>query len=481
MIRESLFSFIKKFKKEIFISLIFFLIIYLFYFRNIISIDTEIYINSKEAFIEAWSSLGRWSLSIFVILFRNIPFNILIYRILSGILYFISVILFTHLSTSIINYKDKKAVFLSFLLLLSSPIFAEQFNFTLQSLFISFGFILVCIAFYQIDKYIYTNKKRYLIISTFLLGFCFGLYQAFVLLTISIFLFLLLHYKNIEIKDYNIKKLMKMVIIVFFLSFIFYYLMNIIVKYINGAVASDYLLNNFRWTKETIIRCILNIASYGLRTLLGSSYYHSIIFLVLFILLLYRLIKRKEFLELFFMISLAISPFLLLIITATHTTYRAQFSYVYVLLFLFLSTINKYQNKKIIYILVLIAVVKQTIVTATLFYNDYKRYNYDLDLAKYVVEVSKSNQNKSIIFTGSYHPKDVFKGETLGQSFASWDENTEMGVNNRMHGFLMAKKIKVKSPTKKEYEHAKKIQKNCYYPDKKCKIITDNSIIINLR
>ena len=78
-----------------------------------------------------------------------------------------------------------------------------------------------------------------------------------------------------------------------------------------------------------------------------------------------------------------------------------------------------------------LASAKSMIVTPSLFYQDSIRYQKDLELAAIVKSLVVSNQDKSLIFVGSYNSSTPIKGETLGYSFASWDVESEYGVNNR--------------------------------------------------
>ena len=128
------------------------------------------------------------------------------------------------------------------------------------------------------------------------------------------------------------------------------------------------------------------------------------------------------------------------------------------------------------YILLIMTIIKQLIITPTLLYNDYLRFEKDLNLAHYIDEVIE-DESKCVIFVGKYDNSIKIKGETLGNSFALWDYEGSIGVNGRMYGFLQTQNINYIMPTIEEYEMAKQIALK-YQNDSI--IYYENYIIINL-
>ena len=72
------------------------------------------------------------------------------------------------------------------LIIITSPLIAEQFTFTMQIFEISLGYLLLILNFKLINEYIYNNKKWQLPIIVLILAFVFGIYQAFCLLYITL-------------------------------------------------------------------------------------------------------------------------------------------------------------------------------------------------------------------------------------------------------------------------------------------------------
>lgn len=453
--------------EKLILSLIFILmfVIYFYYFNNIISIDTEHFIINKNELLNSWIGINRFSL-VFIKNIINIPFNILITRIFTFILFYISIIIYTYLFSKWINNKEKLIKFIIAILISTTPIFAEQFGFTLQSAEIAFGLLLFGINFILLENYFNGKNKINLLISIIMTTFCFGLYQAFVPLYIAISIFYLLTHENKKIKE---------LIIMFFISFAIYYLIGYVVKNYIYQVNSTYLSNSFNWKNISLLKNILRIGYFGVTTLLGITKFHSISYLVFLIIGTITLIKNRNIKDLLLYFVMAITPFLLIITTASNTAYRAQFSYIFVLIFMFLYLIKMLKNKKIIYIIIILPIIKQCIFTPTFLYNDYKRFSQDIKIADYISEIIET-ENKCIIFVGKYNNEIKFKGETLGNSFAAWDYDSNIGVNVRMHGFLQTQNINYRIPSEIEYQNAKQI----VLYNKNDIIYEDGCIIVNL-
>ena len=469
---KSFIEFVKKYKIPfIFLFLIMF-VIYAYYIQNIVSIDTEHYINDPKGLLQGWISLDRWGLVLIKNVVIGLPFHIVLVRILTVLLFLAATLLYTYLFTKWSRIENQWILFLTSLAIATSPIFAEQFGFTLQSAEIALGLLLLAIDFIFIEKYLTKHKQSNFFTSILLTTFCFGLYQSFVLLFISVCIFYILTHDHKNIGKF---------LLIFFISFGLNSIIIYILKNYIYQVNTSYLTNNFKWKTDGILKCILRIGYFGVTTLLGRAYYHSIVFTFFVIIGVIYLLKSKKLKQLFFFGSLAISPFLLIIATASNTAYRAQFSYVFVLVFLFLYLYQMMNQKKMLSILLIIFIAKSILITPALFYSDSIRYQNDLKLANDVKEIMKENPNQSIIFVGIYNSSTKFKGETLGNSFATWDYETEMGVNTRMFGFLNAHDIYPQFPTKEQYIEAMSNENHGYYPDQDGIIYRDDAIVIYLR
>ncbi len=469
---KDIWDFIKR-NKMIFLCLLGLLLFtYCYYFQNIISVDTEFYINDSSSLLKSWIALDRWGLVFLKQIGLLFPFHVLLTRILTIGIFYIALILYTYLFTKWVHIDNKWVFFLTFLTFATSPIFAEQFGFTLQSVEIALGLLLLAIDFCLIEKYLTNHNRKYFLVVLILTTFCFGLYQAFDFLFISITIFYILTHD---------KKALKKFILLFLISFGINYLISFFLKNNVYFISSSYLTNNFKWNKNDLLGDLYRIVQNLLTILLGRTYFHSITFGIFFTFIGISLIKKKNYENIFYLLCLFLSPFLLMLLTANTVVYRAQFSYIFVLTFLFLYSYSTCSLKKTIVMIFFLASAKSMIVTPSLFYQDSIRYQKDLELAAIVKSLVVSNQDKSLIFVGSYNSSTPIKGETLGYSFASWDVESEYGVNNRAFGFLKTQGIEPKFPSKDEYLEALKIDEHDYYPNPKGIIYTDKSVIIYLK
>lgn len=146
------------------------------------SIDTEVMINNPVSQINSWSISGRWSLGFTKYLLHLIPINISLTNCISVILLIINAVLWTYYFQSISSIKNDKCNIVFMLAIVSSPILCEQIGFTLQALEIMLGFIVMAIAMTLLNKWIYSTKIQYLVISIILVTYSFGHLFFFMLL-----------------------------------------------------------------------------------------------------------------------------------------------------------------------------------------------------------------------------------------------------------------------------------------------------------
>ncbi|MEG1597742.1 MAG: glucosyltransferase domain-containing protein, partial [Bacilli bacterium] len=136
--KEDFKNYLLKSKSFILIVLIFLLLSFgIRLISNSISIDTELYMIAAGELEASWQGMGRWGLvllnklimgNLFIIPFSNLLtfINILTYSILINFLLY-----------SLLNDKNKqlftKYQFILTAIFITSPIFAEQYGFTLQN------------------------------------------------------------------------------------------------------------------------------------------------------------------------------------------------------------------------------------------------------------------------------------------------------------------------------------------------------------
>jgi hypothetical protein len=464
-------------KKRWFILIIILTCLFTFFYRlffPVISIDTEALINNSRDLILSWYSIGRFSLGIIKFLTSWFNFNLILANIAALIVFVLSLII---LSKDIVkNKNDYLSRLIFILIIITSPLIAEQFVFTLQIFEISLGYFFLILCFKLINAYIYANKKRYIIPIIIILAFIFGLYQAFCLLyiTISVIYFIVNKYdKNNTLKEF-IPIVLKYIILLI-LGLILSKVLSILMMNVLNVSSSSYLTNQIGWSVHGI-KGILYVGYYFLTVLLGIKIYYNLSYLIIFIFTLIHLKNNWSKNNIIINLSilfLLITPFIMSIIFGNITVARSQFALPFVVGFLFVFYNN---NKKYYYLIPIIIIIFQVAISFILYRNDYIRYNMDVNLMNEVSSDISTYNNLPVVFIGRYDNHIKIKGDVLGESFFNWDSETETGANNRIYGFFLAHHKSYITPSQEQIKLAKDNQNNY-----SAKINVENEfIVINL-
>ena len=464
-------------KKNSFILIIIFISFITFFYRlffPIISIDTEVFINNSHELITTWYAINRFSLGIIKYIISGINFNIIFTNIISLSILIISLLIF---SKDIVKKKDDYLNrLLLILIIITSPLIAEQFTFTMQIFEISLGYLLLILNFKLINEYIYNNKKWQLPIIVLILAFVFGIYQAFCLLyiTLSVIYFIV----NINNKKNTLKEIIFIVlkyIVLFIIGILLCQLFATIMKSTLNISNSSYLLNQVGWSTYGL-KGILYIGYYFLTVLFGTRIYYNLGYLIVIILTLIFIKKHWNKQNIILNISLLfllITPFIMSIALGNETIARSQFALPFVISFVFIF----YKPKnKFYYIIPLALIVFQITITFILFKNDYIRYNLDLNLMNEIKTEISDHEDLPVVFIGEYNNNIKIKGDVLGSSFFNWDKETENGANIRIHGFFNANNNNYILPSR---ENIKTVNNNISKYNEKINI-DNNIIVVNL-
>lgn len=132
--------YIQENRKSIFITVVFTVALYaVMLLGNRISIDTEVMINNPEGQLNAWYGINRFGLGLFKHVFHLIPISIPFTNVMTVLFFIFAAISWNYSLVTLQKVQNTKAVFVFLLIFVSSPIFAEQFHFTLQSMEIAFA------------------------------------------------------------------------------------------------------------------------------------------------------------------------------------------------------------------------------------------------------------------------------------------------------------------------------------------------------
>lgn len=425
---------LKKYLYFLLLGVVVFLVYYNRLTNEVISIDTESFINNPTQVINSWYSIGRFSLGAYIKLFNLLPLNIFLNNVISLLLYFISTILLVRSFNK--KEMDYKKIFLCSLLILTSPLLVEQYAFTLQNIEVSLSYLLLVFVMLGLNKAIYDKKYIYYFLTP-LLVLIFGTYQSFYLMyiTLSIIYFLEHYNKKVSFKEHvkNISSYIGILLIFIFLT-------TIVGKIINHVLEIDstgYLLAQMNWFNGDFIKGILYSGYYFVEVLLGLGIDNNLGFTILIILVFFHLKKEAKNESLIYKLAnilLLVSPFLITILFGTLTFNRAQFSIPIILAYLY----GKFLKNKKVFLLVIVLILVQSISSSYLFFIDLERYQNDIELMNRVEKI-ENNKKLPLIFIGNVSYERMISGEVLGKSFYNWDYKTERLSNDRISGFMNAK------------------------------------------
>lgn len=478
------------FLKEHYVGMLCFLLLLIFvYFVKIffysISIDTEVIINDFYGQTSGWVELGRYSLKIIKKIFNLNPFNYHFSNLMSVLFLISAIIILYYIFYRKFYLKKSNLKFFVFSsLIATSPILAEQLNFTLQSFEVTLCFIIFDLGVICILKE--TTQKKYRIILDIISILCFviclGCYQSFMVLLIAIFIIYITMLSK-QTKEELIKICIRLMTIVL-LSLIGYLCATKIFQYILKVPSSSYLSSQIKWISNSVFE-VLKLLIIDLDEIIfGKSIFYNFSYLLAVILTIYNIIKnKKNKIYCFMNIFVLLSPFTLMIFMGQSEAYRAQFTLPIVVAFISVLIFNTENKvfKNVIYSLLFIVILIQSNTTFNLFSSDYHRYVEDEHFATEIMSKINDYKNNQLVFVGYRTIKNKqsqLRGETMGYSFFEWDIYSNLGVNSRAIGFMQTLGYDLLKPTIEQYEYAKtEAKKMDVYPSKNS-ILYDNGLII---
>lgn len=446
------------------------------------SIDTEIYMLNKEEMLRSWIAINRFSLVGLKQLTTLIPFNIFLANWVTIILFEISNLLTYHNFSSVYPYlKEKKKALIFLGILSTSPIFLEQFNFTLQNVEVAFFLILFQIALYFFIKYIKDDKIKYLPGIIILLTICIGCYQSFATMFITEIM-LILWFRLENKKEQNIKKYIISAFLIISFSVILYFIVGELVKNILQVESSGYLKSQIGWLNGSITQSIINVIKSTARTYFGWLFHipqftmmNSVA--LLFILLeLGSSLKKKEFFKSLLLCGIIVSPMIMSIALGSTEPIRSCLNTPIVIATILMIS---WREKKWYTLMIYGLIIIQIFTMLVLEYYDYQRYNNDVKMAQEIYEkIKEYKDDHAIIFVGSKdssNNKKMIKGEVMGYSFFD-----HYGLSDRAITFMNAIHLDVYGDLNALEEAEKLVQDRPAYPNDQSILVTDSKVIIKL-
>ena len=479
-----------KYNKVIIASFLFFIFCYVFkLFTYSYSLDTEAFMIYPESFLDSWLQINRFSLVGLKKIFSFIPFNIIFTNWLT-LIFFFGASLLTYYNFARIYPKmksPKKALF--FLMIIgSSPIFLEQFNFTLQSAEIAFFLILFQVGILFLEKYIEQKKKSLLLYVILIECFCLGAYQSFAPLFITeviIILYLKIDTKKI-IGYKSIWKYIGITVTIFLISFILYNLLASNILKLTNLTSSEYLYNQIAWFNKPFLENVIQIMKtialmyFSCGYLIQSHYHYTLLnsfVLIVGLIVCYKKLRTRNYFEAILFLGILFCPLLMTFLLGSNEPLRAQLVLPIVLAFV---TVYSWQDKKWYTIIVSLLVIGQMLVMGVLEYNDYLRFENDKAMASQIYEkVKEYLPNRKLVFVGAkdsdVNGKILVKGEAMGISFFD-----HYGLSDRATTFMKTLGFPINDDRAFIDEAVLLVQNMACYPSDNSILVTDTHVIVKL-
>lgn len=426
-----------------------------------IGYDTDEWILAPEATLEHWLGIGRYSL-----VFLKQIFGCLNNLNMLNILTYINIFIYTVLFIWFLNLDKEKVNIKKDLIcgvaLVSSPIFLEQYYFTLQSAEVSFGMILIVLSF--ITTYKFLAQKRYVwcIVTYLILIFCFGIYQSFINLYVLGVLICLYKLNNENTRN-NLKKI-SVCFLIFVTAVVSYICISNLAISILEVPSSEYL--SIGWFKESFSKSCLTVVIVIGRIVLGHGNVLNLSYTACLVYTILKMWKSKKKISWknFYLISLLAVPFLLNVLTASHLLIRSVLCIPVLCAFIYYEF---FQNSKVFDILICGFLLSQIVHCALLTCSEYARYKEDIAISKRIYSECNADSNTVVVFRGIREQeanRRTFTGQAMGNSFYEWSSDNRNADEIRIMYFMKLQGLELQYPTDVEMEQANQIVIQSAYP-----------------
>ena len=407
-------------------------------FDGIIGLDTEVTLE-KSANYKEWLTMGRQGLYCLKYLFGLSDFEPFYVGALSILAWILVFVLWTYVLNEIYPMFKKTDLLIFGIVLISNPVWSEQFYFKCQTPEILLGIGLVAVSIKLSWEIVQKFQWNKLLLDVLVMLVCFSVYQAMVPLYITgvamtFILFCYKHHGNEKIQNKDILQVGLLHIGIFLIGFISN---TVITKlFFSGRT---YLVDSMvGWSALTFKDCISLILQYMRDVLLARNVYYSISFLlsILFIIICIGvLIKRKAIRKNIIFIILGFivlwgSVFFLTILLGKGSVVRSQFSLPFAIAFdvlLLVVLFREYFDSRVLKIMLVCAItfiiLNQSSSLLRLFYTDYVRDREDKNLAYQISdkisEINDNGKDVKVVIIGAYSPKlnsGCVKGEMIGSA-----------------------------------------------------------------
>jgi len=463
-------------------------------FQYNLGIDTELFMADKAGTIRWSLQIGRFGRAFLESLLYTKGFNPFTAFLSTFCIIWLFTISWCYIIAVFSKNPGRNNVFIPFaLVFISSPIWAEQFYFVMQSLEVALMVLICPYAIYFLFRGFLDNEKSKVAFAFLLIIFMTSVYQAMVpFFCCGVFICFMLFLKASDYEPSIYRNLCLKIFATLVGAMIVYLAIDMIlipsIFDIEKTQHSNYMIF---WgqmpVKESIFRILKlpyiifagnvlpleNIL--GIEALKGkyvvneSRVFGNILLLPMVVFFIVKVIdiackkipKGRRFLYVLAGICIPLSIMFLAIVTGNYPSIRAIYVLPLAFAFMFFFLIETCSKKTAIAItiLALFTAVHQIQITAQLFYSDQLRYNEDVRRAYDICDIitkTSDYKNLPVAIIGENKIAENFhanflQGETIGRSFFEWNTREE---SDRGLDFMRSLGIHFNAPSGEQWEQA---------------------------
>ncbi|MCL2260419.1 MAG: glucosyltransferase domain-containing protein [Fibromonadales bacterium] len=458
-------------------------------FQYSIGIDTELFMSDKADILEWSLQIGRFGLACIQWLLYTKGFNPFIAFLGTFCLIWLFTISWAYMIAIFSNNIEKNNALIFFaLILITSPIWIEQFYFLHQSTAVALMVLICPYTIYFLFKGFLDNEKNKVIVAFLLIILMTSVYQAMVpFFCCGVFICFIILLKTSDLKPPIYRNLCLKLLATSIAAITAYFIIDrILIHFIFDIEKAQYLDNINQWGQRPIKENILRIFGFigiisgliipqlqdtmnvlipntkSIKIMINkSNVFGNILLLPTIIFFMIMVIKtRRNFLYILAGIFIPLSVMFLAILGGNILPMRTMYVLPLAFAFMFFFLINTSSKKTAIVIIVfaIFTTIYQAQTTAQLLYSDQLRYNEDVRLAYEIRDSVINSENLPVAIIGKYNVADKFhanflKGDVIGHSFFEWGDYHEL--TNRSLDFMRTLGIQLACPSDEQFEKAK--------------------------
>ena len=351
---------------------------------------------------------------------------------------------------------------------ISFPIINECYIFSNSSLAVMIGTFLASLGimiFYE--NYSNLHKKIIYVLIAILLAFAFSMYEAcgqVMLVSICVTAILMI-YTN---KDKKIKDIFKYLFATLGVVVLAVILDEIVIKliYLSGVRASNEADKEISWGRYGILESLQLIVFNITEAMRNIKYFPVLIFDIVsgigLAISILQSDKKKNWMILVIFIAMFLSNFVISMLQLDYVLYRTCTSwglFVAIIVMVAYKFLSEYKITKILAtVCIVILVLLQTKYLNQLFYNDYMRYQKDLEIAhELIYDLEKSyNTSKPLVIMGTpYKSIGGYGAQSNSLSVLWWGKKAFNDNGREFIKFLNSLGYDFKRPNDEQYEKGK--------------------------